>query len=79
LERLNDPIEDQTGRLECLLHFLRDENPRCGGGEVPDDEDGRQRPEEHHGVEGPRAVGQDHSGPSAHEQQTVHEQTGERR
>ena len=43
LERLNDPIEDQTGRLECLLHFLRDENPRCRGVEVPDDEDGRRR------------------------------------
>ena len=43
LERLNDPIEDQTGRLEYLLRFLRDENPRCRGVEVPDDEDGRRR------------------------------------
>lgn len=43
MKRLNDPIEDQAGRLEYLLRFLRDENPRCRDVEVPGDEDGRRR------------------------------------
>ena len=43
MERIEGRIEDQAGRLEYLLHFLRDENPRCSGMELPDDEEGRRR------------------------------------
>ena len=41
MDRIGSQTEDQAGRLEYLLHFLRDENPRCRGMEIPDDGEGR--------------------------------------
>ena len=43
MERIEGRIEDQAGRLEYLLHFLQDENPRCRDMEIPDDGEGRRR------------------------------------
>ena len=43
VDRIGSRIEDQAGRLEYLLHFLRDENPRCRGMEIPGDGEGRRR------------------------------------
>ena len=43
VDRIGSRIGDQAGRLEYLLHFLRDENPRCRDMEIPDDGEGRRR------------------------------------
>lgn len=42
-EGKDDKVMDQAKRLEYLLRFLRDENPRCRGVEIPEDADGRRR------------------------------------
>lgn len=36
-------VMDQSMRLDCLLRFLREENPRYRGVAIPEDEDGRRR------------------------------------
>lgn len=42
-EGKDDKVMDQAKRLDYLLRFLRDEDPRCRGIKIPDDEEGKRR------------------------------------